>query len=233
MPKQTRLGEDAEIYQPRKEQSEKQKLRDMSFQNKLSYLWEYYKFHAAIAIAIIVFASYLIYNIVTPNIESQLYVAMVNNTIDAPVLEEYRTNFADYLQLDPKTESVDFNTGFYFTENSEYSLNMKQVLITYVHAQQVDVIIAPESEFIEYAYNGFLDPLSDQLPTDIYSSLTDSFYITDLVDDTEKNAYGIYLTDAPLYKNNADNTDPYILGIVANSKQKDNTVEFIRSLFNQ
>lgn len=233
MPKQTRLDENAEIYQPRKEMTEKEKLKDMSTRNKLSYLWEYYKVHALITIAVISILSYIIYNVMTPNIESQFYAVMINNTIDAKVLEEYQFKLAEQLQLDPKTESVEFNTTFIFDSTNDYSMNMKQVLSTYVAAQQVDVIIAPESVFADYAYYGFMDKLSDQLPTDVYSSLTDNFYLSALEDDAENNVYGIYLTDTKLYKNNANNSDPYILGIIANSKHKANTLEFIRYIFNE
>jgi ABC-type molybdate transport system substrate-binding protein len=78
-----------------------------------------------------------------------------------------------------------------------------------------------------------MDKLSDQLPTDVYSSLTDNFYISDLEEDKQKSVYGVYLTDTKLFKENANNEDPYVLGIIANSKHKANTVEFIRFLFNE
>ena len=233
MPKQTRLDENAVIYQTRRELTEKEKLKDMSTRKKLSYLWEYYKIHALVTIVVISVLSYIIHNVLTPNIESQFYAAMVNNTISPEILEEYQTNFAKQLQLDPETESIELNTSFMVSSNDEYSMNMKQVLSTYVAAQQVDIMIAPQSVFADYAYYGFMEKLSDQLPTNVYSSLTDNFFITDLEDNTEKNVYGIFLTDTKLYQNNADNTDPYVLGIIANSKHKANAVEFIRYLFNE
>lgn len=231
MPKQTRLGEDADIYQPRIEQSEKQKLKDMTPRARMAYLWEYYKIHAFIVILAIALVSYIIYTIATPNIKPQFYAAMINNTIDAEILEEYKNEFTEYLELDPETENVEFNTTFIFSQQNKYSIDLKQVLSTYIAAKEIDVIIAPESEFKAYAYHGFLAKLSDQLPTDIYSSLTDYFYISDLTDDPEKNVYGIYLTDTKLYRENADNTDPYVLGIVGNYQHEDNTIEFIRTLF--
>jgi ABC-type molybdate transport system substrate-binding protein len=233
MPKETRLSEDAVIYQPREEQSEKEKLRDMPPGKRLSYLWEYYRVHALIAVGVIALTTYIIHSIATPDIKTQFYAAMINSTIDSEVLTGYQADFADYLQIDPETESIEFNSSFYFNDSNEYSMNMKQVLSTYVAAQEIDVIIAPESEFANYAYYGYMDKLSDQLPTDVYSSLTDNFYISDLEEDKQKSVYGVYLTDTKLFKENANNEDPYILGIIANSKHKANTVEFIRFLFNE
>ena len=81
--------------------------------------------------------------------------------------------------------------------------------------------------------SGYMDKLSDQLPTDIYSSLTDYVYVSATEEDAEKNVYGIYLTETKLFQENANNTDPYILGIIVNSGHKVNAVEFIRTLFSK
>ncbi|MDD3174468.1 MAG: hypothetical protein PHF63_12560 [Herbinix sp.] len=232
MPKQTKLGEDALIYHPKTKQTEKEKLREMSLRGKFDYLWEYYKIHAltvVIAIAIII---YFIYSAFHPNMVPQFYAAMLNNTINEDVLEQYNTDFAEYLQLNPERERVEFNTNFNFVADGQYTMSMRQALVTYVASAEVDVIIAPESLFHDYAYSGYFSKLSDQLPTDIYSTLTDQLYITDTKENSERNDYGVYLTDTKLYKNNANNTDPYILGIVANSKHEENTIDFIRYLFN-
>lgn len=231
MPNQTRLDESADIYQPRKEQSEKEKLKDMKFSDKLSYLWEYYKIHAAVTIAVIGLASYLIYQIVTPDIKPQFYAAIINSAVNPDTMVQFKTDFADYLQLDPKRQSIDLNDTFYLSTGSEYVSEMQQVLTTYIAAGQVDVIIAPESTFKDYAANGYMAKLSDELPTDVYSSLTDNFYISGTTDDPEKNAYGIYLSDTSLFKGVTYNGEPYILGIIPNYPHEDNTIEFIKYLF--
>jgi hypothetical protein len=233
MPKETRLEEDAVIYQPRQKLTEKQKLKDMSFQEKMSYLWEYYKIHAAVAIAVISLIIYLIYELMTPDIKTQFYAAIINNTISDQVWDQYTTSFEDYLNLNPKTEAVQLNYNFYLNTSSDYAMNMQQALSTYIAAGEVDVIIAPESSFKEYAYYGFMEKISDQIPTDLYASLTDNVYMSDTEEDPEKDVYGIYLTDTKLFQENANNTDPYILGIIANSGHKENAVEFLRMLYNE
>jgi hypothetical protein len=229
MPKQTKLGENAEIYQPRKKQTEREKLRELPTKKKITYLWEYYRVPAFVVIASVALISYIIYIMVSPKVETKLYAAIIDNTVNEQTLTEYQTAFAKHLNLDPKKEAVNFNSNFYF--NGADEVTSRQVLTTYIAAKEVDVIIAPESEFKNFAYYGYLDKLSNSLPTDLYSSMTNRFYISDSQDDKEKNAYGIYLTDSDLFKNNTDNSDPYVLGIVVNSNYKDNAVEFIRYLF--
>jgi len=230
MPKQTTLGDNAEIYQPRKELTEKEKLRDMPFKKRVAYLWEYYRLHAFIAIAAIAFVSYIIYGIVTPDVVTKFYAAIVNSPIDPKEFDTVKTDFEKQLQLDPKTEDVMLNSNFYF-QSPEDNMQMQQALVTYIATGQVDVIIAPESYIQNYASKGFLCKLSDQLPTDLYSSLTNDFYLSSTEDDPEKNVYGIYMKNSDLYKNHDNSKDPYVLGILANTKHTDNSIEFIHYLF--
>lgn len=233
MYKQTRLGDDAQIYQPREKQSEREKLREMNFQGKAAYIWEYYKIHIIVLVAVLALITYFIYGLLHPAASTQFYAAFVNNPINENVLEEYKTDFSGRLELNPKKEAVLFNTNFVFGEDdqNQYSMAMREALITYVSAKEIDVIIAPESQFYAYSYNGFFSKLSDQLPTDIYSSLTDQFFMSDTTDETEKNVYGIYLTDTSLFKENSAGSEPYVLGIAGNSRHKENAIEFIRFLF--
>ncbi|HKL79071.1 MAG TPA: hypothetical protein VJ888_01405 [Mobilitalea sp.] len=233
MPKLTRLNENAEIYQSRKHQTEKEKLSEMSFKKKLSYLWEYYKLHAFIIIAIVAIIISVVKNIITPNIETQLYAAVINSPIEAPVFEEYQEQFEEYLSMDPIHEEVVIDSKFYFDGTSEYSAAMRQALVTYIAAEDVDIIIAPESEFADYVFFGVFDTISDILPTDLYSSLTDKFYISSTEEDPdEENVYGIYISDFEFFKSNSAITpkEPYIIGIVTNSRHQDNSIEFIRYL---
>lgn len=233
MPKETRLDENAVIYQPRQELTEKQKLRDMSFHEKVTYLWEYYRVHAAVTIAVIALLSYIIYEFITPDVKTQFYAAIINNTISDQVWDQYGTSFENYLNLNPKTEDVQMNYNFYLDSSSEYAMNMQQALSTYIAAGEVDVIIAPESSFKEYAYYGFMDKISDQIPTDLYANLTDYMFMSGTEEDSESDVYGIYLTDTKLFRENANNNDPYILGILANSVHKKNAAEFLRMLYNE
>ena len=231
MPKKTILDDNAEIYQIRKPKTEKEKLRELEPKERFHYLWEYYRFHAlgvVVGIAIII---YIIYQIVTPNIETRFYAAWIDNPIDEATIEEAQTDFGEYLQLDPALEQIIFNTSFYFNSSPDFVATSKQAFTAYVAAREIDVIIAPESEFQIYAHNDYMDKLSDQLPTDLYSSLTDYFYISDTEDDPKKSVYGIYLSDTELFKNHAVNTDPYVLGIIANGQHKETSIEFLRYLF--
>lgn len=233
MPKQTRLDDNAQIYSPLKQQTEREKLQDMTFCGKLSYLWEYYKLHAIGAVAVILLIIYFVHGAITPDITTQFYAALVDNSVDTQILEEYKTGFADYIQLDPERERIDLNSSYVLSSDNEYSMRMNEVFSTHLATGVFDVIIAPETLFSDYAYYGYLDKLSEQLPTDVYSSLTDYFYISETEDESDKNAYGIYLNDTELYQQHSASEEPYLLGIVVHAKHSENSVEFIKYLFHE
>jgi len=231
MPKQTKLDDDALLYQPRKEQTERQKLKDMSFRKKIEYLIEYYKFHAMVTVVVIALVIYILNTVLNPESKTQFYAAVINNPIDEKVIEQYNTDFAKYLKLDPEKEKVDLNTSYNYSSKDMVTENLRQILVTRIQSNQVDVIIAPESEFYSLAYAGAFCKLSDQLPTDIYSSLTDKFYLAHTESDAEQTAYGIYLSDTKLFKDNKKNSERYIMGILTNSHHLDNSIEFVRYLY--
>lgn len=236
MPKKTRLGDDAAIYQQRPEQTEKEKLKDMPWKKRISYLWDYYKYHALFTIIGIAVIIYTIYLFVRPRVETKLYAAIINNPIETAVWDEYKEKMFDYLEIDPKTEDIIINYNFYFNSTADYEAGMREVFAVHTATSQIDIVIAPLSEFETYVKTGFFNPLSDQLPTDLYSLLTDKFYVSDTEDNPKVAAYGIYLTDTKLFKEHAITTtedNPYLIGIVANSNNRENAVEFIRYIFSE
>ena len=235
MAKKTRLGEDAAIYQRHRKQSEKEKLKGMPIKYKLSYLWDYYRYHALIIIVSAIFIAYVVYTFNKPKIENQLYTVIINNTVEPQIWDDYTEIIADYLELDTQSEKVVLNYTFYYNGDLEYESSMRQAFGVYMAAAELDVVIAPMSEFSNYVNFGFLTPLSDQLPTDLYSSLTDKFYLSGTDDDPKVDAYGIYLKDTELYKEHSLPTDddPVLIGIIANSTHRENAVKFIRYLFNE
>ncbi len=227
---------------------ERHNFKEMTIKQKISHLWEYYKLHGFIIILIVSFIIYGIYSASKPKINTSLYVAVVNNNLNEPVLDQITEETEAYLQLDTSKEKVFLNSIFYFNSDIAYSTNARRALITYVAASEVDIIIAPESEFANYAYNDFFHNLTNQLPTDLYTALANDFFISDTDYEEEKLPYGIYLHNAQYYNENyqfvresrpMDQTEeevidePYVLGIVGNSSNLNNSLDFIRYIFDQ
>ena len=231
MAKETRLNDSAEIYKPRDEKTERQKLKDMSFKDKITYFNDYYRSKTIIGIVIIGFLIYFAYTVFGPKTETILYVASLNGAIDYDTGNVLSEELEVHLDIDTKKQEVFVDTSMYLNETSEYTAANYQKLSTYLMAQQLDIIIADEETFARYAKEGYFSKLTDQLPTQLFSKLSDLFYFSSTVEDTNEAAYGIYLETSALYGENSTFSKRPVLGIVVNSKYKDNAVSFIDYIF--
>lgn len=231
MSKKTVLDQDADIYRIKKKKTEKEKLKDMTFKKKISYLWGYYKLHAFVFLLIMAVLLYTVYSFTKPKVETSLYVAIVNSTVDSSAFDEVNEDIATYLDLDPETQKVFLNPNFNFRAGGNYEINTRAALITYVAASEIDIIIAPESEFTNYTMNGFFHDLTEQLPTYLYTSLTKDFYVSDTDLEPELKAYGIYLDNAKYFNKPSLDGERYILGFLVNSPNRNNSIDFIEYMF--
>ncbi len=230
----TVLDDSAEIYKPRTEQTEKQKLSEMTFKEKVTYFNNYYRLKVIVIILLIAGAVYMAYSILSPKPETVFYAAVINSAMDDETVATVQSDFAGKLGIDPKTQEIMIDSSYQLGSEgnvSEFSISAQQKLGTYFYAGQIDVIIAPESVFADYARLGNLSKLSDELPTDLFTKLTDSFYYSETEEDKTSSPYGIYLDGAKIYDKAGNLVDKPVLGIVVNSKYKQNAVEFIRYLF--
>ena len=138
------------------------------------------------------------------------------------------------MKLNPQLEEVKLDYGYYYNGSLDYAASMRQSFSVHLAASEIDVVIAPLSEFSVYVTNGVFAPLSDQLPTDLYSSLTDKFYLSDTEDNPKVAAYGIYIADTKLYRNHS-----FLLKRSRSYRHhhkfqnKENAREFIRYIFNE
>jgi hypothetical protein len=229
----TVLDDNAEIYKPRKEQTEKEKLSEMTFKEKVAYFNNYYRTKVIVSIVVIALVVYFIYSVVSPKPETVLYAAMINSGLDTETVSDLENDFGNKLGIDSEKQNIVFDTSFYFGNDStasEYTMSSQEKLTAFLYAGQVDVLIAPESVFANYAKNGYFSKLSDELPTDLLTDLTDSIYYSTTNEDSDSGAYGIYMDKSKIYSEQGEMTDRPILGIVVNSKYKQNGVELIRYL---
>ncbi len=232
--KNTTLDDTASIYQPRQEQTEKQKFSEMTFKEKVSYFNDYYRLKTIVFVAITIGVIYFVYTILNPGPKTVLHVTSINNSIDMETAETLENNLSDYLNLDKDKENVFIDTTLYLSDEStmtEMTMASQQKLTTLFYSGDIDIFIAPEAEFASYAKAGFFSKLSDQLTTEMCSYFADSFYHTQTEEDPAKGAYGIYLKDSMIYDETGQPVENPVLGIAVNSKYAENAVEFIRYIF--
>ena len=238
MPKKTRLDDSAEIYnRHREEQSEKEKWKSMTPKEKYSYFKTYYLTKVLVGIAIFACAASLIYTMVKPKPDTLLYAAIIDYAMTDEMLDTVEAGFSEYISLDPQTQDLIFDNSFLLSSQTDYSVQQK--FSAYLFAGELDVMIGGETQMQRQIQSGNLAPLSEQLPTELFSALKDYFVYGSIAEtDSEGNivslgeeeVYGLYLDDCEIYQNLSLRERPD-LGIVVNSDMKENAVAFIQYLF--
>lgn len=241
--KETALKDDASIYQKRVEKSERQKFSEMkTFQEKVNYFKMYYLKMVLAGILIIFLAVYFIYTVASPKDKNLLHVAFVDyffmDEVTAQMADEFVA--AKNIQLG-EHEVISFDgTSYQISGSGNY--NTATVFSTHVMTKEIDMVIAPESSFQAYAFNGTMGSLTELLPSDLYSALSDRFFLSKMrqgnegIEDAVGEDYvlGIYLDDTPFwekYGSSIQGEDRPVIGIVINGPNKERAVEFLRYVF--
>lgn len=240
MAKETVLKDDADIYQKREEKTEREKLSEMSRQEKLNYFKDYYLKKILIYGFFIGFFIYLVYTIVAPKDKNIMYAAIINDTINAANEELLITEFGELINYNPEKQKMQFDDSYYLNaENPDLTTQSK--ITTYSFAGTLDVIIADEDIFESYAQNAVFLDLTQILPSDTYSKITQELYMTKMEEDTKNRAYGVCLDNSKVYTSISDNylgnsssaPKKMVLGIVSKSENTDVAIELIQYLFSK
>lgn len=197
-----------------KRELEKKKLKQMTFPQKVEYIWAYYKLHMAIALAIIlviVFVGQLIYR---SQFDTVFYAAIINGSAgDGEALaQDFKTYTGD---TDKYHEYTVDNSMYLVKDQEDYNMVMK--LSTIIGAQQVDVLIAPEYKFQEYVDQGGFYPMSELLTDEQQEAYKDQL--------TE---YGLKVGDSEVLKAHGMQVDEdACLGVLIYSDHLEEAKSFI------
>lgn len=231
-----KLGDDAAIYARREEKTEKQKWAEMNKKQRWSYFRTYYLKPIIFLSLAAAFIIWIIVSIVKPKPDP--YVNVSVNNFQYLNFDYVSKDFIKYKNLDPEKQSVMFDSNF----NLDNDTNSIQRFAVYAFTGDTDALISGNTAFERYATQGFMLPLDEYLPADLFNELQDRglIYSTSIVETdvdgtvTEthpEKPYGIYLDELDLFKKYSYDGCRPIFGIITNTKRPENVVEVIEYLF--
>lgn len=209
------------------------KLRKMSFRQKLGYLWDYYKRFLYLLIIIILATFYLFDVLHQRSSEIVLQGFFSNddwNFFDADRITE---DFSQYLDLGPKQRVV-FDDSLYveLDSGSEYVVASQGKIAGYIAAKELDFLITTPELTRHYSSIIPLMDLETFIPNDLLNSINDYIYYVDGIDQI-KRAYAIDLSQSRFMKNaNPKGDHPYYLIIPSNAPASKELFSFIKYAFN-
>ena len=221
--------------------TEGEKLKKMTFKEKLSYIWSYYKVTIIITIGFIALAVSL-GKVVYRNIkyDSVFHCAMVNNMLSIAQEEYIREEFGNYINIDKEHETLTFDSGYMFMwDSSSYSdtnYTSRMKVASALAAQVIDIFVADKTYMISAAPEGQLYDLKEVLPADIYAAVEDKLFYTAGEDGVER-AYAVDLSSSRYtYINDPENgilyPEPPYYGIVINTEHLETSIEFLKFILN-
>lgn len=212
--------------------TEKQKLKDMSFQDKLWYIWEYYKFHllgVLIGIGILWVIGTSIYR---STFESQLYCVYINNRSEQELNTDILSvDFHDYMGFSKK-QLINTEASYisYGDDTTEYSYASMAKISALVASRELDVMISDETNFEHYGTLGAFSNLEELLPGDVLELVKDNLYYA-TSEEGVTYAAGIHLEDTRFAQDSHLAMSPCLLGVINNSRNIDNCIALIRYIF--
>ncbi len=230
--KKAKLSDDAAIYNQGPEKTEKQKWAEMNGKQRFDFFKTYYLKYVIVGILVLLFLAYVIYTIVKPKATILANVAVNNFTyVDF-------TKVADEYLAAKELSSKDFTISFDTAYSLEDDYTSIQRFAVYVYAGDLDMFVSANGIFERYATQGFMIPVKDYLPEDLYNELDAAglLYYASVAkteyDGTvssigERMAYGINLKELIVFKDFSYEGNMPIIGIMQNSKNIENSVDII------
>lgn len=154
------------------------KAKDMTFKEKLSYFWYYYKVHTIAAVLIIIFGTSFIYNIVTAK-DYNFYGIMLNSsTLDGEAME---TSFGEYAGLDMENYDcfIDTLSTLSYQSQNEYDMATFQKMVALVQSKDLDVMVLDAQVFYNFSFNGMMSDLRSVLSKEELAEYEGKIYYID------------------------------------------------------
>lgn len=132
---------------------------NLPFRKKLEYYWDYYKYHFFIILILALFFGNFLNGILTKK-ETVLSIAYINafpNVEDEIFIEDFEI----YLNLNQEKQEVLLDSGYYIDDQSVsyYATTYHQKFSTRCMSGLLDVVVADETNFMNYGKQGFFTDL--------------------------------------------------------------------------
>lgn len=209
---------------------EKAKLKNMSFQDKLWYIWEYYKWHIGGLLIVLVVISQIGAGIYRSTFTTQFtYVLMNNISSTEDHLADWHQNFKDRMGFGEK-DVIEADTSLMITHDemaSELTYANLAKMSAMVASKDLDVIIADQANVDHYQQLGAFMDLEQLLPADLWEQVkAQAYYQTD--EEGNTFACAIDITKSRYVQDNNFSLNPCYLGVVSNSQHIDTAIEWVR-----
>ncbi len=143
-------------------------LENGTTKQKISYIWDYYKWHIIIPLtAIIVIASTIVNLVTAPDILLNGIMLNIYKTESQSSPANLLEDFYKEQEIDQKEEEINLNSNLYYTlDDLSTNYQTMQVLSTWISADQLDFITGDATSLNDLAYKGYFTDLRNYFSED-------------------------------------------------------------------
>lgn len=180
---------------------ERAAMKNGTLKQKLTYFFDYYKWHVICGLIAVIFVGVLVRQLVTQK-DTAFYAVLLNGASRIyPAESGHRDAFAEYAGIDTDEFDVVYDTSIQIGTGTGDDYQSAQTLMIHITAADLDVMVSDLNSLRHYAYLGDFRDLRDILTQDQLNRYESSFYYIDqiLVEEIE-NAKKEYDYDySPVY----------------------------------
>ena len=150
---------------------QQKKMTDMTFSQKLSYLFYYYKWQTIVGIIIFLFVSSTIYHYASMKPEALNCVVINASTFDS-TSKALQEDFTAYSSINTKKYAIKIDTSYMmdFKNSQPIAYNNAERISNMLMEGTLDVIICPPDFAKEYEKEGYVEKMVDITQFDKFNS---------------------------------------------------------------
>ena len=152
---------ESDLTRKEKRQLEWEKIKNMSWKDRIAHIWAYYKPHMAIGIAIIAILSVIGQMIYRSQFDTVFYATILNGGAgDSGAMAE---DFKEYIGDNDKYHEITIDSSMFFSgdDSQDYTSVMK--FTTLIGAREIDAVIATKEQFDKYMELDAFIPMDELL----------------------------------------------------------------------
>lgn len=155
------------------------KLKDMTFRQKLSYFWDYYKVHTFVVLFILLIAGIFVRD--AANAKDYAFAGVLLNSYAINSQDGLQAEFAEYAGIDTNTYDcyIDTSSSLSYETMSPMDLAVSQRIIAMAQTNGIDVLVSDTEPFSNYARSMMFVDLRKELSPEEYARYEDDFYYID------------------------------------------------------
>ena len=213
--------------------AERAKLKDMTFKEKASYIWEYYKIPIIAAIVVLIIAGNIINTVwIHPPKKIYLQIAFYGQYIDDNAITAMCSQLGGGLMTPEELQTMEITGSSFMVNSGDAQMDMayQQKFSAMIAAREIDLFVVSQTDLNTWAAQGMLSSIKDFLPDALFSKVSDK-----LVEAADENGvkadYAIKLDGNKLFGDNGLPADGLCIGAVINTQRQDNVKRALDFIF--